>query len=103
MYPVALRLTRSYQFAPGDTAAHTLASQLPGAPASYSARLVQVQADSGNAGRVTLLGFNGGTADSNGPSLGAGEWAPPFWVLDLNQLGFQLATSTDKVNVLVGV
>jgi len=90
-----LPLTRTYTFAPADTAAHQFTT--------VPARLVMIKAPSGNAGTVTILGVGpDGVVDSGGPALAAGEWSPTLWVSNLSQVAYKLSNSADSVAVLVG-
>jgi len=90
-----LKTTRSYSFTAADTSAHVFAAT--------PARQVVFQPPSGNTGSVTILGVSGGTADSAGIVLTKGTISPVFWVNDLSQLAFQLATANDTVTALVSL
>lgn len=81
------------------TAANTAATRF----ADLTCRLVTIRANADNAGTITILGVNGSTIDPAGITLAAGEWLPPQWADNLNQLAYQASDAADVIEILYGV
>lgn len=60
-----------------------------------------ISADGANTGNVFYGGVTGGTADTFGTRLTAGQASPMIFITNLNKLSYKIVTSGEKVNVLV--
>ena len=87
-----LRTTRTANVPSADTAAHRFAA----APA----RLVYFQAATTITGTVTILGVDGGTLDTAGIVLAAGD-TYQTWVEDMSQLGYQFSVNAGTESLKV--
>lgn len=60
-----------------------------------------ISADGANVGSVYYGGVTGGTADTAGIKLSAGQASPFMYIDNLNKLSYKIVTSGEKIQVLV--